>query len=93
MFLYIAVLAAIEAKAGFGGYVMASTIGLLLTVGNYWTLNKVFDVFYARVFPNSESLREWCFRAFLLAMFLWIFGAGILGMWLTLSALRLLARG
>ena len=93
MFLSVAVLAAIEAKAGIFGYALVVAIGSLLGVANFWTLYTLGDVLDARLSHSPESLRERDFRALYLAMFLWIFGAGFLGLWLTSSALHLLARG
>jgi hypothetical protein len=79
-----------HARAGFGAYALAVTIGLLLGACNAWALYAVADTVADRSKRSSESLQEWCFRALYLAATVWIPFAVFLGNWVTRAAMRFL---
>jgi len=78
------------ARAGFGSYASAVTIGLLLGACNARALYAVADTIADRSKRYSESLQEWCFRALYLAATLWIPFAAFLGNWAASVAMRFL---
>jgi hypothetical protein len=88
-FIASAVLSAKHANAGFGSYVLAITVGLLLGVGNALAMYKVSGTVASRSKQYSQSLQEWCFRALYLAAAMWIPFAAFLGDWVTSAAMRL----
>jgi hypothetical protein len=90
-FIASAVLSARHAQVGFGSYVLAITIGLLLGTCNAVTMYKVAGSAEVQLRHHSESLQRWCFNALYVAAALWILFAAFLGEWAATVALRLVA--
>jgi hypothetical protein len=77
------------AKVGFGGYALATTLGLGLGVCCAWIMKAVGAAVAARTERKSESLQERYFRALYIAAMLWIMFTVFLGEWLSSVVLRL----
>jgi hypothetical protein len=84
-----AVLSAKHARAGFGGYALAITIGLLLGVCNALAVYKLGEAVAGRSTAYSQSLGRWRFRALYFAAALWIPFVAFLGDWAAATAMRL----
>jgi hypothetical protein len=82
MFFTNAVVAAKNAKAGFGGYALAIIIGSSLAIGNAWGMDKLLVILADRACSSSETRQERLGRATCLLVLLW----GIVGAVLTFLA-------
>jgi hypothetical protein len=75
------------AKVGFGGHVLAIAVGSAVGGCCAWTMWIVHKVVVANLIRRrdlgSPTRREWYFRAFYFAKFLWIVFAGFLGLGLS----------
>ena len=90
-FLAGAVAAAEHAKAGFGGYLLATSAGLVLAVCNAWTVYKVAEIVFGRLEHYSASRQEWCARTVYFSAFLWGFAALVIGEYVGSVLVRLVA--
>ena len=64
-------------------YALASTLGLAMTVGNFWLWSRVAEVLATRMGKSSESARERVFGLLYIAAVVWMPVATALGYWIT----------
>ena len=67
------------AKAGFGGYAVAITVGLAVGAISAWAMSTVGDAVRARIRRLLESRHERYFRALYFGAMFWVIIAGFLG--------------
>ena len=77
-----------HAKAGFGGYALATTVGVVVGIGSAWTMwitHKIVVTSLMRRpdWKDASSQQEWSLRALYFSKFVWIVFAGFLGWWLS----------
>jgi hypothetical protein len=76
------------AKAGFGGYALATTIGLALGVCCALTMRTLGRTVAANIKRHTESTQGWYFSALYAAAMLWIVFALFLGEWVSSVLMR-----
>jgi hypothetical protein len=93
---FIAPLGAVDsarrAGVGYAGYALAVVSGLVIgacCAFGMWKLGKMVGTRTSRLEPDSGQL--WYFRALYFSALLWIFLAAVLGKWVTVGLLRLVA--
>jgi hypothetical protein len=77
------------ANVRFGGYALATIIGLALGVCCVWTMRTVSNALAANIKRHSARLQGWYFRALYFAAMLWIVFALLLGGWFSSAVMRL----
>ena len=85
----LALASAVRAKAGFGGYALALTIGLALGVSFAWAMRTVGKSVAAHIKRHPGSLIETHAYALYFGAILWIVFASFLGDWASSVLLRL----
>jgi len=78
-----------HANLGFGGYALATTLGLVLGVCSAWMIEALAATVAACAERKSESLQERYFRGLYFAAMLWIIFTRFLGERLPSVVLRL----
>ena len=87
-----AIVTAHRANGGVRGYAVAVIAGLLLAIGNAWTLSKVANTLAQHVKLLSQSRQERYLGALYLVAALWMLcGAAFIGDFISSAILRLVA--
>ena len=87
-----AIVAVKHAKTGFGGYLLAIAIGLVVASSSTWTMWATHKIVRPRPdWKLTASQQEWYFGAFYIAKILWVLFAGFVGFWLASALLRLVS--